>query len=83
MATATNWLSNFIVSSLFLTSMETDAGKVYTFLILAGFSALALIFVLALVPETANRTIQTNIKKIIGELPSEKDQKYRKIENKE
>lgn len=54
LATATNWLSNFAVSSLFLTSMESDGGKVYTFLILAGFAAAAFIFIYFLLPETAN-----------------------------
>lgn len=53
LATATNWLSNFIVASIFLTSMETDPGKCYTFLILAFFALLAWIFVYFLVPETA------------------------------
>ena len=64
---ASNWLSNFIVASVFLTAMETDAGKVYTFIVLAGFSVLAFIFVYCLVPETANQKIQNNIKAIIGE----------------
>jgi hypothetical protein len=54
---ATNWLANFIVASVFLTAMETDAGKVYTFVVLAGFAAAAFIFVYCLVPETANRKI--------------------------
>ncbi len=53
LATATNWLSNFIVASIFLTSMETDPGKCYTFLILAFFALIAWIFVFFLVPETA------------------------------
>lgn len=66
LATATNWLCNFIVASLFLTSMETDAGKVYTFLILAGFTVFAFIFVYCLVPETANKKIQDNIRAILG-----------------
>ena len=57
LGSATNWLSNFIVASLFLTAMETDAGKVYTFLVLAGFSVFAWIFVYCLVPETANQKI--------------------------
>jgi hypothetical protein len=57
LATATNWLSNFCVSSVFLTSMESDGGKVYTFLILAGFSFLAFFFVFVFVPETAGNKI--------------------------
>lgn len=46
--------------------METDAGKVYTFLVLAGFALAAFIFVYCLVPETANQKIQDNIKAILG-----------------
>jgi MFS family permease len=57
LSTATNWLSNFVVASVFLTSMETEAGKVYTFVILAGFAALATAFVYFLVPETSGRKI--------------------------
>lgn len=53
LATATNWLSNFAVSSIFLTLMESDGGKVYTFLILAGFALAAFIFIYCLLPETA------------------------------
>ena len=65
LSTATNWLSNFIVSSLFLSSMESDAGKVYTFLILAGFALAAFIFIYFLLPETAGQKIRTNIKNIL------------------
>ena len=57
LATATNWLTNFIVSISFLSFMETKEGKVYTFLILAGFAFIAIIFVYFLVPETAGRRI--------------------------
>jgi MFS family permease len=66
LATATNWLSNFAVSSVFLTSMETDAGKVYTWLILAGFTIAAFVFIYFLLPETAGKKIRTNIKNIIN-----------------
>jgi hypothetical protein len=57
LATATNWLSNFIVTSVFLSSMETDPGKCFTFLILAFFALLAWIFVFCLVPETSGKKI--------------------------
>lgn len=67
LATATNWLSNFVVASVFLTSMESDAGKVYTFAVLAGFAILAFVFIYFLVPETAGKKITENIKNIIGE----------------
>lgn len=61
LATATNWLSNFAVASVFLSSMETDAGKVYTFDILAAFAILAWIFIFCLVPETANKKVSENV----------------------
>lgn len=77
LATATNWLSNFAVSSVFLTSMESDPGKVFTFDILAFFSMLAFIFVYFWVPETANKTISQNINSIVGE---EKESKFNKME---
>ena len=67
LATATNWLGNFIVASVFLSAMETDAGKVYTFLILALFALIAFLFVLFLVPETAGKRVSENIKNIIGD----------------
>ena len=57
LCTATNWASNFIVASVFLTSMESDAGKVYTFAILALNALLAFLFVYFFVPETANKRI--------------------------
>ena len=66
LATATNWLSNFVVCSLFLTSMETEGGKVYTFLILAGFAIAAFVFIYFLLPETAGLKIKTNIRNILG-----------------
>lgn len=66
LATATNWLSNFAVASVFLTSMESDPGKVYTFVILSGFAALATLFVYCLVPETGNKKIRENIRNILG-----------------
>lgn len=67
LATATNWLSNFVVASVFLTSMESEGGKVYTFLILAFFAVLAFIFIYFLLPETAGKKISENIKAILGE----------------
>ena len=66
LATATNWLSNFAVASVFLTSMESEAGKVYTFDILACFALFALLFIYLKVPETAGKKITENTKAIIG-----------------
>lgn len=52
LAAATNWLCNFIVSSLFLSILNRDSGKVYAFLILAAFALGAWIFVYLMLPET-------------------------------
>jgi SP family myo-inositol transporter-like MFS transporter 13 len=61
-ATATNWFTNFLVSTFFLSIMtNSDAGKVYAFMILAGFSVLAFIFVYKLLPETKGKAITQNI----------------------
>lgn len=51
-ATATNWLSNFFVASIFLSITESPAGKVYAFLIMAGFVTLSWLFIYYLLPET-------------------------------
>jgi hypothetical protein len=56
-ATSSNWFSNFIVSSVFLTITNTDAGKVYAYLILAFFAASAWFFIYFLLPETKGFTI--------------------------
>ena len=64
-ATATNWLSNFVVSSTFLTIMATDIGKIIAFALLALFATSALIFIYFLVPETNNRPISENVDNIL------------------
>ena len=65
LATATNWLSNFVVSSTFLSIMSTDVGKIIAFILLAAFALSALIFIYLLVPETNNRPIQENVDNIL------------------
>lgn len=65
LATATNWLSNFIVSSTFLTIMETDIGKVIAFALLALFGVSAFAFIYFLVPETNDRPIPENVQNIL------------------
>ena len=56
-ATTTNWLSNFIVASIFPLFLDTTAGEVISFSVLAIFAVLAWVFVYILVPETANKPI--------------------------
>lgn len=64
-ATATNWLCNFLVASVFLTIMDQKSGKVYAFLILAAFTAGAWVFVYNLLPETKGKPIAENVKNIL------------------
>ena len=65
LATSTNWLSNYIVSSTFLSIMQTDLGKVLAFIILAFFSLFAWIFIYYLLPETNGRPINVNVENVI------------------
>lgn len=68
-ATATNWLCNFIVASVFLTIMDQKSGKVYAFLILAAFTVVAWIFVYYLLPETKGMPIAENVKNVLSSGP--------------
>ena len=66
LSTATNWTFNFIVSSVFLSAVEsTRGGKIWAYAIFAGFAGLAMGFVWVFVPETAGRTIEENVQNII------------------
>lgn len=66
LSTATNWGSNFIVSSVFLSIMKSDTGKVLAFFLLACFSLLGYAFVYFKVPETKGKPIMTNVNTILG-----------------
>ena len=61
LANATSWFCNFTVASCFLTTMETDSGKTFTFLFLALMVFSAFLFIYVFVPETAGKTILENI----------------------
>jgi uncharacterized membrane protein YjfL (UPF0719 family) len=61
LATATNFFGNFIVVALFLSLIESDEGKVYTWGIFAGFTLLAFLFVYFLLPETKGKKIEDNV----------------------
>ena len=66
LATSTNWLSNYIVSSTFLSIMHTDIGKVIAFIILACFSLLAWLFIYFLLPETNGLPINVNVENVLN-----------------
>lgn len=63
-ATATNWLSNFAVSSVFLSTLKLEGGDVFTFDILALFSVAAWLFIFKMLPETAGQTVSQNVEAI-------------------
>jgi MFS family permease len=63
-STAVSWLSSFVVASWFLSGLETDAGKVYSFDILAVFGTIAFIYVYYFIHETAGRSIEYNVKRL-------------------
>ena len=65
LATATNWFSNFLVSTFFLVILKSDTGKVVAFLLLAGFTAAAWLFIYYLLPETNGRPINENVSNIL------------------
>lgn len=67
LATCTNWLSNFILASFFLSSLESTKGEIIGFSLLALFSALSWIFVFFLIPETKNKPIVQILREILGE----------------
>jgi SP family myo-inositol transporter-like MFS transporter 13 len=57
LSTTTNWLTNFVVATVFLIFLSTPLGSVLSFIVLAIFAVLAWLFIYLLLPETANRTI--------------------------
>ena len=51
-ATTANWISNYLIAALFLTSTSTPEGKVATFSVIGAFGFFAFGFVYVFVPET-------------------------------
>lgn len=66
LSTTTNWVSNFVVATVFLIFLETPLGSVLCFIVLAAFSMIAFAFIYYLLPETANRTIDEILTDILG-----------------
>jgi MFS family permease len=66
LATATNWFSNFLVSTFFLVILKSDTGKVVAFLLLAGFTVAAWLFIYYLLPETNGKPINDNVNNILS-----------------
>lgn len=68
-ATATNWLSNFVVASVFLSITETPRGKVSAFLIMAAFVTAAWIFIYRMLPETKGMPVAQNVQNVLQRGP--------------
>jgi len=66
LSTTTNWTANFVVATVFLLALQTDTGKVVSFLVLALVAMVAWVFVYFLVPETANKNIDEILNDILG-----------------
>ena len=66
-STTANWLSNFLVSSLFLTLMGNNISRILTFVIISLFALMSWIFVYKLVPETKGRTIEDIVEELCPE----------------
>ena len=67
LTTTTNWVSNFVVAWFFPLMLSNDSLKGWAFVLLAIFSALAWLFIFLMLPETANKTQQENLKAILGD----------------
>ena len=65
-ATSVNWLTNFLVSFMFLETTSTPIGSICTYCALAFFATCAWIFVFVLVPETAKKDINDILDEILG-----------------
>jgi MFS family permease len=57
LSTVGNWSSNFIVSSFFL-SLTSAITRQGTFWLYAGFGVIALVYFIARVPETKDRSLE-------------------------
>ena len=52
LSTTANWVANYAISAVFLTTTETNIGKVITYLVIALFCLMAFAFIYHLLPET-------------------------------
>lgn len=66
LATTTNWLSNFLVSTYFLLLLDSKLGSVLAFVALAFFAASAFVFIYIMLPETAGKQIDQILAEILG-----------------
>lgn len=74
LATTTNWLTNFLVSTYFLLLLDSNLGSILAFVALAFFAVCAWIFIYCLLPETAGKHIDVILAEILGTVPKKDHQ---------
>ena len=58
LATTANWVSNYAIAAVFLTTTSSPLGRVLTYLVIAGFCMAAFAFIYMLLPETRGRSVE-------------------------
>ena len=56
-ATFANWVSNYVVAAIFLTTTGSSLGKVLTYAIIAFFCLTAFAFIYVMLPETKEKPL--------------------------
>jgi len=67
LTTTTNWLSNFVVASIFPLMLNQQSLKGWAFVLLAICSAISWVFIYLMLPETANKEIHQILSDILGD----------------
>ena len=70
--TFSNFASNYIISSVFLTATSTDIGKVVSYLAIAFVAIVAWIVIYNFVPETKGKTMDECVEIFMSEKGKEK-----------
>jgi len=66
------WIINFIINSIFLNIVDDPTGRWAVFLVLAAFTAVAIVFVWLFLPETIGKSTKDNLEAIIGKADLDK-----------
>jgi len=60
------WVFNFLINTFFLDILDDPQGRWIVFLVLAGNTALAILFVIFVVPETIGKSAKENLNDMLG-----------------